>query len=127
MWLDAQRRFADADNHYYLALCDHQIALKNVNYEKGSLLDYCNVQPVNGLSTTATDSVESKQPMNTANSDAIEVSSRDKSPSVDLPAAKQTLNSEATSVSHELESALPRKEQLTGDDEKSTTDENAAE
>jgi len=48
-WLEAQRRFAEADNQYHLALCEHQIALKNVNYEKGSLLDYCNIMPVDGL------------------------------------------------------------------------------
>lgn len=48
-WLEAQRRFAEADTQYHLALCDHQIALKNVNYEKGSLLDYCNILPVDGV------------------------------------------------------------------------------
>ena len=26
-----------------------KIALKNVNYEKGSLLDYCNILPVDGI------------------------------------------------------------------------------
>ena len=50
-WLEAQRRFAEADTQYHLALCEHQIALKNVNYEKGSLLDYCNIVPIDGLTS----------------------------------------------------------------------------
>lgn len=51
-WLEAQRRFAEADTQFHLALSEHQIALKNVNYEKGSLLDYCNIQPVDGMTST---------------------------------------------------------------------------
>jgi len=41
--IDAQRRFADADTQYHRALAEHMIALKNVHYEKGTLLDYCQV------------------------------------------------------------------------------------
>lgn len=52
-WLEAQRRFAEADTQFHLALSEHQIALKNINYEKGSLLDYCNIQPVDGLASVA--------------------------------------------------------------------------
>lgn len=48
-WVDAQRRFADAKGQYYLALCDHQIAVKNVNYEKGTLLEYDNIMTVDGV------------------------------------------------------------------------------
>lgn len=48
-WLEAQRRFAEADAQYHLAMCENQIAIKNVNYEKGSLLDYCNIAPVDGI------------------------------------------------------------------------------
>jgi outer membrane protein TolC len=48
-WLEAQRRFAEADTQYHLALIDHQIALKNVNYEKGSLLEYCSVATIDAF------------------------------------------------------------------------------
>lgn len=48
-WLEAQRRFAEADTQYHLALVDHQISIKNVNYEKGSLLEYCNVATVDAF------------------------------------------------------------------------------
>lgn len=51
--LEAQRRFAESDSQYFLALSEHQIALKNVNYEKGSLLDYCNILPVDGVTPPA--------------------------------------------------------------------------
>ena len=51
-WVDAERRFAEADNQYHLALCEHQIATKNVNYERGSLLDYCNIQPLDAVGKT---------------------------------------------------------------------------
>ena len=54
-WLEAQRRFAEADTQYHLALSEHQISLKNVNYEKGSLLDYCNILPVDGIATKPAD------------------------------------------------------------------------
>lgn len=57
-WLEAQRRFAESDTQYHLALCDHQIALKNVNYEKGSLLDYCNILPVDGIAKAETPASE---------------------------------------------------------------------
>jgi hypothetical protein len=52
--VDAQRRFAESSNEYHLALCDHQIALKNVNYEKGTLLEYNNIMTVDGLASAPT-------------------------------------------------------------------------
>ena len=64
-WLEAQRRFAEADTQYHLALCEHQIALKNVNYEKGSLLEYCNVRPIEGV---ASDSEPNMSPQSTLSS-----------------------------------------------------------
>jgi outer membrane protein TolC len=45
--LEAQRRFAEADSQYHQAVADYQIALKNVNFEKGSLLEYHNIVAVN--------------------------------------------------------------------------------
>ena len=60
-WLESQRRFAEADTQYHLALCEHQIALKNLNYEKGSLLDYCNVMPVDSNPTLAVDAKSGTQ------------------------------------------------------------------
>jgi outer membrane protein TolC len=41
--IDAQRRFADADSQYHRALAEYMIAVKNVHYEKGTLLEYCQV------------------------------------------------------------------------------------
>lgn len=38
--LDAQRRLADAESSYYRALLEHTNAIKNVHYQKGSLLDF---------------------------------------------------------------------------------------
>lgn len=38
--LDAQRRVADAESQYARSLVEYAIAVKNVHFEKGSLLDY---------------------------------------------------------------------------------------
>jgi hypothetical protein len=38
--LDAQRRRAEAESAYYRSLIDYNIAIMNVHYRKGSLLDY---------------------------------------------------------------------------------------
>jgi hypothetical protein len=38
--LDAQRRLADATAQYYRSVVEHEIAVKNVHFEKGSLLEY---------------------------------------------------------------------------------------
>ncbi len=38
--LDAQRRLADAESNYYRALVEYASSVKNVHFEKGSLLDY---------------------------------------------------------------------------------------
>ena len=38
--LDAQRRLADSDVAYYRSLVEYQLAVKNVQVEKGTLLDY---------------------------------------------------------------------------------------
>lgn len=46
--LDAQRRLAEADARYYFSLVDYAIAVKNVHYEKGSLLDYNNIYLAEG-------------------------------------------------------------------------------
>jgi len=41
--LDAQRRFAEAESQYYQSRVEYALALRNVNYEKGTLLAYCGV------------------------------------------------------------------------------------
>lgn len=41
--LDFQRRLADAESAYYRSLVDYNLAIKNVHYWKGSLLDYNSV------------------------------------------------------------------------------------
>ena len=38
--LDAQRRLADSETRYYRAQVDYMLSVKNMHYEKGSLLDY---------------------------------------------------------------------------------------
>ena len=38
--LEAQRRYSEADSQYHLAVIDYQVGIKNVNFEKGSLLEY---------------------------------------------------------------------------------------
>ncbi|MCA9114185.1 MAG: TolC family protein [Planctomycetaceae bacterium] len=38
--LEAQRRVAEADSRYHASFVEYMIALKNVHFEKGSLLDY---------------------------------------------------------------------------------------
>lgn len=38
--LDAQRRLADAQSRYFRSLTEHAIAVKNVHFAKGTLLDY---------------------------------------------------------------------------------------
>lgn len=38
--LDAQRRQSDSDSAYYRSLVEYQLAVKNVQLEKGTLLDY---------------------------------------------------------------------------------------
>jgi hypothetical protein len=38
--LDSQRRLADAQSRYYRILAEYAIAVKNVHYAKGTLLDY---------------------------------------------------------------------------------------
>lgn len=48
-WLEAQRRFAEAETQYYLSLADHQVSLKNLSYEKGSMFEYCNIQAVDSM------------------------------------------------------------------------------
>lgn len=49
--LEAQRRYSEADSQYHLSVIDYQVAVKNVNFEKGSLLEYHDI--VASDSTTA--------------------------------------------------------------------------
>ena len=48
--LEAQRRLADADVAYARALVEYQLALKNLQFEKGTLLDYSGVYLAEGPS-----------------------------------------------------------------------------
>ncbi|OHB85565.1 MAG: hypothetical protein A2V98_20220 [Planctomycetes bacterium RBG_16_64_12] len=41
--LDAQRRYADAESRYYQSQVEYTLALRNVHFEKGSLLAFCGV------------------------------------------------------------------------------------
>jgi outer membrane protein TolC len=42
--LDAQSRAADADSRYFRSLVEYIVAVKNVHHEKGTLLEYDNIQ-----------------------------------------------------------------------------------
>lgn len=46
--LDAQRRFADAESQYFRAVSEYAFAVKNIHYEKGSLLDFYGIQLAEG-------------------------------------------------------------------------------
>ena len=46
--LDAQRRSAQAQSRYYEALVEYGLAIKNMHYEKGSLLDYAGIHLAEG-------------------------------------------------------------------------------
>ena len=46
--LDAQRRYADSQSRYYQTQVEYVLAIKNVHFEKGSLLDYCGVSLTEG-------------------------------------------------------------------------------
>ena len=41
--LDAQRRLSEAISQYYQSRVQYAVAIRNVHYQKGSLLDYCEV------------------------------------------------------------------------------------
>ncbi len=42
--LEAQRRYASAKTSYYKAIIDYNFSVRNVQYEKGTYLEYCGVQ-----------------------------------------------------------------------------------
>jgi outer membrane protein TolC len=46
--LDAQRRLSEAISHYYQSRVQYAVAIRNVHYEKGSLLDYCDINLAEG-------------------------------------------------------------------------------
>jgi len=48
MVLEAQRRTSDADSRYFATLAEYALAIKNVHFEKGSLLDHDEVYLAEG-------------------------------------------------------------------------------
>ncbi len=42
--LEAQRRYSSAKTSYYKAIIDYNFSVRNVQYEKGTYLEYCGVQ-----------------------------------------------------------------------------------
>jgi outer membrane protein TolC len=46
--LEAQRHLADAESRFYRSLSEHEVAIKNVHLEKGTLLDYDRVYLAEG-------------------------------------------------------------------------------
>lgn len=53
--LDAQRRLADSESAYFRSLMDYVVSVKNVHYEKGSLLEYNHVYLTENLQASAVD------------------------------------------------------------------------
>lgn len=47
-FLDAQRRMVEAKTRYFQSLSEYAVAIKNVNYQKGSLLDYFEIYVAGG-------------------------------------------------------------------------------
>lgn len=50
--MDAERRRGEAEIQFHRACVEHSLALKNVHFEKGTLLEYCNIQLAEALSAT---------------------------------------------------------------------------
>ena len=48
--LETHRRLLDARLRFHQAEVEYALALRNVNFEKGTLLDYCNVHLVEAVS-----------------------------------------------------------------------------
>ena len=46
--LEAQRRVVEAQSRYYRALCEYAVAIKNVHFSKGTLLEYSGVYLAEG-------------------------------------------------------------------------------
>jgi hypothetical protein len=46
--LDAQRRYADALDRYHQSSVEYALAIRNVHFEKGTLLDYCDISLAEG-------------------------------------------------------------------------------
>jgi len=46
--LDAQRRLAEAESDYFKSQVEYALAVRNVHFEKGTLLDYCGVMLAEG-------------------------------------------------------------------------------
>jgi hypothetical protein len=46
--LDAHRRYADALSGYYQSRVEYALAIRNVHFEKGSLLEYCDIALTEG-------------------------------------------------------------------------------
>lgn len=63
--LDAQRRLADAEMRYFLSRVEYALALKNVNYEKGSLLDYYDLIATDNAARAAASPVPAGQVVGT--------------------------------------------------------------
>lgn len=47
--LDAQRKFSDAEANYFRSLLEYSLAIKNVHYQKGSLLEFNDVFLAEGM------------------------------------------------------------------------------
>jgi len=61
--LEAQSRMADSESRYYLALVEYMIAVRNVHFEKGSLLEAKGVHLQDAFSSGPLPSVQSVTPL----------------------------------------------------------------
>jgi outer membrane protein TolC len=46
--LDAQRRYADASDRYHQSSVEYALAIRNVHFEKGTLLEFCDISLAEG-------------------------------------------------------------------------------
>jgi outer membrane protein TolC len=60
--LEGERRLAEADIEYYRALVEHILAIKNVHFEKGTLLEYGHIQLADRLPAGSFPAPPAQQP-----------------------------------------------------------------
>lgn len=80
--LDAQRRLMDAETEYFRSRAEYAVALKNVHFEKGSIMAYNNLDIYDGAVSLATSPEIYEENVVLARHDETEASSDE---SVELP------------------------------------------
>ena len=108
--LDAQRRQSDADTAYYRSLVEYQLSVKNVQLEKGTLLDYNQISlnegpwPDKAYEDAADREAHRSQPVPLPISSPLPWS-RGPLPWTDGPMVSRGIFPQAASMSHPVESS----------------------